>query len=55
MKVWKVDTLKVFNEKNLEARLNELQKQNKQIKEIIFNSVWNEYQIIYTIEDEDGE
>lgn len=50
MKVWKVININA-DDKLLEDILNRMQKENKNIKEIIYNSEWKEYQIIYTIED----
>lgn len=48
MKVWKIEYQKEYG---LEEKLNQLEKENKQIKEIIYNPNYGEYEIIYTIED----
>ena len=48
MKVWKIEYQKEYG---LEEKLNQMEKENKQIKEIIYNSNYAEYEIIYTIED----
>ena len=55
MKIWKVESYKASNELQLANILNNLQSAHKSIKEIIYNSKYDEYEIIYTIEDITGE
>ena len=52
MKIWKVDYFKSYSNTDLEDKLNDMQINNKCIKEIIYNPKVDEYEIIYTIEDE---
>ena len=49
MKVWKIEYQKEFG---LKEKLNQMEKEGKQIKEIIYNSNYSEYEIIYTIEED---
>lgn len=53
MKVWKVKSI-LANSEELENYLNSLQKENKEIKQVILidkNRFLNMYNIIYTEED----
>ena len=52
MKVWKIEYNKEYN---LAEKLNQMEKEGKQIKEIIYNPNYGEYEIIYTVEDCEGE
>jgi hypothetical protein len=52
MKIWKVEYNKEYN---LIEKLNKMEKEGKQIREIIYNPNYKEYEIIYTIEDEECE
>ena len=49
MKIWKIEYYKEFS---LVENLNKMEKEGKQIREIIYNHDYKEYEIIYTIEDE---
>ena len=51
MKIWKIDSVAAFNTNGLATALNRLEKEGKQIKEVIYNSNYKEYEIIYTIDD----
>lgn len=53
MKIWKVDYFKSYSKTDLEDKLNGMQINKKCVREIIYNSKVDEYEIIYTIEDEE--
>lgn len=51
MKIWKIDSVVALNTNALATALNRLEKERKQIKEILYNNKYNEYEIIYTVDD----
>ena len=51
MKVWKVDYFKTYSKSGLEDKLNSMQINGKHVKSILYNNKYDEYEIIYTIED----
>ena len=51
MKVWKVDYFKTYSKSDLEDKLNGMQINGKHVESILYNSKYDEYEIIYTIED----
>lgn len=56
MKIWKVDYFKAYTKTDLEDKLNGMQINGKDVKNVLYNSKYDEYEIIYTIEDvTDGE
>ena len=57
MKLWKVDYFKAYTKTDLEDKLNGMQFNGKHVESILYNSKYDEYEIIYTIEDieEDSE
>lgn len=57
MKLWKVDYFKAYTKTDLEDKLNGMQINGKHVESILYNSKYDEYEIIYTIEDseEDSE
>ena len=48
MKIWKVEYNREYS---LVEKLNKMEKEGKQIREIIYNANYKEYEIIYTVED----
>ena len=55
MKIWKVDYFCAYSNTDLEDKLNGMEINGRKVHTILFNPSYNEYEIIYTIEDEVNE